>query len=174
MALQKLFSVAAKNQLQLVTLPMKGNQRLVLLLFPTFRVLRNPSREFWIATTLKLLRNLFRLWGIFLPFIGQTKRQFGTRLKEHHKSVFFCKENLSLSEHTCQTNHAIGWDKSKIITTNRRYHQRLCLDAWHVNSTHAPLNCDDDGLLPDAYLHLVKKKKPANWWSYKRTSCCSV
>ena len=37
------------------------------LLFLTFRVLRNPSREFWMATTLKLLKNLFRLWGIFLP-----------------------------------------------------------------------------------------------------------
>ena len=46
---------------------MKGNQRLVLLLFLTFRVLRNPSREFWIATTLKLLKNLFRLWSIFSP-----------------------------------------------------------------------------------------------------------
>ena len=36
---------------------MRGKQRLVLLLFLTFRVLRNPSREFWIATTLKLLKN---------------------------------------------------------------------------------------------------------------------
>ena len=45
----------------------RGNQQLVLLLFLTFRVVRNPSREFWIATTLKLLRNLFRLWVIFLP-----------------------------------------------------------------------------------------------------------
>ena len=63
----KTSSVTAENQLQLVALPMRGNQRLVLLLFPTFRVLRNPSREFWIATTLKLLKNLFRLWGIFSP-----------------------------------------------------------------------------------------------------------
>ena len=42
----KTFSVTAKTQLQLVALLMKGNQRLVLLLFPIFRVLRNPSREF--------------------------------------------------------------------------------------------------------------------------------
>ena len=91
--------------------------------------------------------------------IGQTKRQFGTRLKEHQKAVFFCKkENSALSEHTCLTNHTIGWDNSKIITTNRRYHQRLCLEAWHINSAHAPLNRDDGGLLPDAYLHLVRKK----------------
>ena len=48
-------------------------------------------------------------------YIGQTKRQFGPRLKEHQKAVFFCKkENSALSEHTCLTN-TIGWDNSKII-----------------------------------------------------------
>ena len=51
-----------------------------------------------------------------------------------------------------------GWDKFKIITTNRRCNQRLCLGAWHINSNHAPLNRDDGGLPPDAYLHLVRKK----------------
>ena len=35
---------------------------------------------------------------------------------------------------------------------------RFCLEAWHINSAHAPLNCDDGGLLRDAYLHLVRKK----------------
>ena len=98
-----------------------------------------------------------------IPCNGQTKLQFGTRLKEHQKAVFFCKrENSALSEHTCLTNHTIGWDKSNIITTNRRYHQRLCLEAWHINSAHAPLNRDDDSLLPVVYLHLVRKKKAAN------------
>ena len=91
--------------------------------------------------------------------IGQTKRQFDTRLKEHQKVVFFCKkENSVLSEHTCLTNHTIGWGKSKIITTNRRYYRRLWLEAWHINSAHAPLNRDDGGLLPDAYLHFVKNR----------------
>ena len=85
-------------------------------------------------------------------YIGQTKRQLGTRLKEHQKAVFFCKkENSALSEHTCLTNHTIGLDNSKIITTNRRYH--------HINFAHAPLNRDDGGLLPDAYLHFVRKKR---------------
>ena len=27
-------------------------------------------------------------------YIGQTKRQFGTRLKEHQKAVFFCKKKI--------------------------------------------------------------------------------
>ena len=63
-------------------------------------------------------------------YIGQTKCQFGTRLKEHQKAVCFSKkENSALSEHTCLINHTIGWDKSKIITTNRYYHWRLYLEA---------------------------------------------
>ena len=42
-------------------------------------------------------------------YIGQTKRQFGTRLKDHPKEVFFYKkENSALSGHTCLTNHTIG------------------------------------------------------------------
>ena len=69
----------------------------------------------------------FLLCFRYNEYIGQTKRQFGTRLKEHQKAVFFCKKETSaLSEHTCLTNRIIGWDNSKIITTNRRYHHRLC------------------------------------------------
>ena len=61
-------------------------------------------------------------------YIGQTKRQFGTRLKEHRKAVSFAKKyNSALSEPTCQTNHTIARDNSKIITANRRWHQRCCL-----------------------------------------------
>ena len=49
-------------------------------------------------------------------YIGQTKRQFGTQLKEHQKAVFLCKkENSALSEHTCLTNHTIGWDNSTAL-----------------------------------------------------------
>ena len=34
--------------------------------------------------------------------------------------------------------------------------------AWHINPTHTPLNCNDDGLLPETYLYLVRKKMAAN------------
>ena len=133
------------------------------MLFLTFRVLRNPLREFYrialkLKSMLKLLKNLLDFGHIFdkpkdpvtkeqqsdaiysFPrndcdneYIGQTKRQFGTHLKEHKKAVFFCKkENSTSSEDTCLTNHTIGWDNSTTITTKRRYHQRLCLEAWHI------------------------------------------
>ena len=155
MALQKLFSVTAKNQLQLTALLMRGNQWLVVLLLLTFRVVRNPLREFWIGTTLKLFENLFRLWAYkpkdsvtkeqwtdtisSIPcndcdneYIGQTKRLSLVHVWKsiRKRSSLAKKKILALSEYTCLTNHTIGWDKSKIISTNRRYHRRSYKSWW--------------------------------------------
>ena len=93
------------------------------------------SHNVKVASKNQTLGHIFAIYSIPCndcdnEYIGQTKRQFGTRFKEHQKAVFFCKkENLALSEHMCLTNHAIERDKSKIITTNWGYHQRLCLEA---------------------------------------------
>ena len=43
------------------------------------------------------------------------------------------------------------------LVLDASYHQRRCLEAWHINSAHAPLNRDDGGLLPDVYLHLINR-----------------
>jgi hypothetical protein len=67
-------------------------------------------------------------------YLGQSKRQFGTRLKEHQKAVSSLDKGKSaLVEHVCYTKHEIAWENSKVITTNNRYGQRLCLEAWHIN-----------------------------------------
>ena len=42
-----------------------------------------------------------------------------------------------------------AWDNSIINTTNVRYHQRLCFEAWHMNPTHVLLNRDDETYLCD-------------------------
>jgi hypothetical protein len=69
---------------------------------------------------------------IFYKYLGQSKRQFGTRLKEHQKAVSTLDKGKSaLAEHVCYTKHEITWENSKVITTNNRYGQRLCLEAWH-------------------------------------------
>ena len=49
--------------------------------------------------------------------------------------------------------------KSNIFffTTNNRYGQRLCLEAWHINASSCALNRDDGSYLPQEYLHLVGK-----------------
>ena len=61
----------------------------------------------------------------------------------------------ALAEHVCETTHNIARDDSRIITTNNRYGQRLCLEAWHVVASPCALNTDDGSYLPQEYLHLV-------------------
>jgi hypothetical protein len=76
--------------------------------------------------------------------LGQSKRQFGTQLKEHQKAVSTLDKGKSaLAQNVCYTKHEIAWENSKVITTNNRYGQRLCLEAWHINMSNHALNRDD-------------------------------
>ena len=86
-------------------------------------------------------------------YLGQTKRQFCTRLKKHQRDV----SNSNSSESAlAEQSHNIAWENSRIITTNNRFGQRHCLEAWHINaSPSCVLNRDDGSYLPHEYLHLV-------------------
>ena len=80
--------------------------------------------------------------------------------RHSNPSVFIRGDLMSksaLAEHVCKTSHKIAWEDSKIITTNNRYGQRLCLEAWHINASSCALNRDDGSYLPQEYLHLVGK-----------------
>ena len=59
-------------------------------------------------------------------YLGQTKRQFCTRLKEHQRAVSnFNSSKSALAEHVCETSHNSAWEDSRMITTNNRYGQRF-------------------------------------------------
>ena len=63
-------------------------------------------------------------------YLGQTKPQFCTCLKENQGAVsnFNCLKS-TLAENVRETSHNIACEDSRIITTNNRYGQRLCLEA---------------------------------------------
>jgi hypothetical protein len=63
------------------------------------------------------------------------------------------KGKSALAEHVCYTKHEIAWENSKVITTNNRYGQRLCLEAWHINMSNHALNRDDGAYFPEEYMH---------------------
>ena len=59
-----------------------------------------------------------------------------------------------IAEYVCYTKHEIifAWENSKVITTNNRYGQRLCLEAWRINMSNHALNRDDGAYLPEEYI----------------------
>jgi hypothetical protein len=54
--------------------------------------------------------------------------------KRTSKGCFNFKGKSALAEHVCDTKHKIAWENSKVITTNNRYGQRRCQEAWHINT----------------------------------------
>ncbi len=61
----------------------------------------------------------------------------------------------------CDTKHAIAWENSKIITTNNRYGQRRCLEAWHINMNQHALNRDDCIAGDLIYIQILYKRLTA-------------
>jgi len=64
------------------------------------------------------------------------------------RQFYFAKRKITpcrsmLAKPTIQ----FAWDNSILNITNVRYHQRLCLEAWHMNPTHVLLNRDDETYL---------------------------
>ena len=64
---------------------------------PIKRILNSHNVKF--ASKNQTLGHIFAIYSIPCndcdnEYIGQTKRQFGTRFKEHQKAVFFCKKKI--------------------------------------------------------------------------------
>ena len=77
-------------------------------------------------------------------------------------TFFLTRKKLALSEHIYVTNHLCTVRlREKIPELLPPIHVTIkgvrCLEAWHINIAHTPLNRNDGDLLPDAYMHLVNR-----------------
>jgi len=62
----------------------------------------------------------------------------------HQKAIFLCKkENSAFLAHACQINYTIGWNDSKITTTNSPLFESLVhkLCPAHLSHGSLTLNC---------------------------------
>jgi len=86
-------------------------------------------------------------------YIGQTKRQLGTRIKEHASDN---KKNGSpsvISEHRLKLRHEFAWDNVKIIDNERSYPKGLISEMVHIKKQQYVLNKHSDtDLLPTSYI----------------------
>ena len=93
-------------------------------------------------------------------YIGETKRKFSTRLKEHQKAVEHKHSQKSaLAEHCLRSGHNLSWEASKILRTNANWRNRRILEAWEINTCRNPLNRDDGMHLPHEFLNLALRDR---------------
>ena len=93
-------------------------------------------------------------------YIGETKRKFSTRLKEHQKAVEHKHSQKSaLTEPCFRSDHTVSWEASKILRMSAKWCSRHILEAWEINTCRNPLNRDDGMHLPHEFLNLALRDR---------------
>jgi len=91
-------------------------------------------------------------------YVGQTKRQLITRIKEHRSNLDNPSANLTVvSEHRL-TGHEFDWNNVSILDNEPHYTKRLVSEMLHIKHQSNSINIKEDtDLLDSSYFPILKK-----------------
>jgi len=91
-------------------------------------------------------------------YVGQTKRQFKTRIKEHRSDINKKNGDLSvISNHRLEYDHEMNWDNAVVLDIESSYTKRIVSEMVHIKRQGKGLNKQSDtDLLPEVYLPIIK------------------
>ncbi len=80
---------------------------------------------------------LYRIPCLECPsaYVGQTGRQFTTRMKENQSAVRRQDENSLLALHCLTTGHAFDWTRASVVGNGTTKRIREFIEAWKTTST---------------------------------------
>jgi len=101
--------------------------------------------------------------GCDMCYVGQTKRQLGTRLKEHMSDIKKKNGLLSVvSNHRLDCNHEMNWLETAILDVESSYVKRMVSEMIYIKRQCNGLNKQSDtDLLSIAYLPIIDSLSPA-------------
>jgi len=74
-------------------------------------------------------------------YVGQTKRQLKTRVKEHSNNLKSLSSNpLVITEHILRHLHSFDWENVKILDTESNYYKRSVSEILHIKEQLNGLN----------------------------------
>ena len=89
-------------------------------------------------------------------YVGQTKRDLNSRLKEHQRAIKQQKpENSALCEHVILFDHVIDWAHSRILKTESNFSKRLTAESWFILSRPKVINRSDGESFSIVYRSLL-------------------
>ena len=89
-------------------------------------------------------------------YVGQTKRDLNSRLKEHQRAIKQQKlENSALCDHVILFDHVIDWAKSRILKTESNFCKRLTAKSWFILFRPKVINRSNGESLPIVYRSLL-------------------
>ena len=94
--------------------------------------------------------------GCDFVYVGQTKRDLNSRLKEYQRAIKQQKpENSALCEHVILFDHVIDWANSRILKTESNFSKRLTAESWFILSRPKVINRSDGESFPIVYRSLL-------------------
>ena len=87
-------------------------------------------------------------------YVGQTKRQLKTRLKEHRQDINKKNGQLSVvSNHRLELDHEFDWESAEVLDREASYNRRLISEMIHIRRQKSALNKQSETeLLSEIYL----------------------
>ena len=95
--------------------------------------------------------------GCNASYVGQTKRQLRTRLKEHMNNIKLDPTKHSvISEHIIDCGHSFDWNKVSILDSESNFHKRIISEMIHIKEQKNGINSNKDTeLLDNSYFDLL-------------------
>jgi len=89
-------------------------------------------------------------------YVGQTKRQLKTRIKEHCNNYKLLSSNPSvITEHMLNYSHAFDWNNVKILDTEANYFKRLVSEILHIKESNGLNAQKNTELLDNSYFEVL-------------------
>jgi len=94
-------------------------------------------------------------------YVGQTKRQIRTRIKEHYNNIKSDKSKHSvITEHILNFNHNFDWENIKILDSECNYNKRLVSEMLHIKEQKNGINSQKDTeFLDESYFCILNDLK---------------
>lgn len=92
-------------------------------------------------------------------YIGQTRRKFKIRLREHRNAVENERANdSSVAAHTSTLDHTVDWENAKLIKNVRKTSHLNAWESMYIATSDRPLMNEDDAPIVSPLFHLTKLK----------------
>ena len=93
-------------------------------------------------------------------YIGQTKRDLKSRIKEHQRAIKFQRpEKSALCQHSMENDHLIDWSEVKILKVEHNYSKRLFTESLYINEKHEVLNRNVGLSFPAVFRKLLNSQR---------------
>jgi len=91
-----------------------------------------------------------------MTYVGQTKRQLKTRIKEHKLDINKKTGILSvISEHRLELGHEFDWANTEILDIEKAYNKRLISEMIYIKMQNNSINRQTDTVsFPESYLSI--------------------